>query len=138
MPYEITWAILVLVAFLSVGGSLLLFRHLRKKQVFEQKYRLRKLLHDERMSALEKNIPLIEIPSLEEEIFALTEEAVPEQDRRRKLWRSSGVILVSVSAGISTSFYLSGEQNLQEIWMLGLIGLALGVGCLIVAFNNRI
>jgi hypothetical protein len=137
MPYEILWAFLVLVTVLSIGGGLFCFRHLRKKQVFEQKYRLRQLLHDERMAAIEKDVPLIEIPSLEEEIFALTEEAIPEQVRRRKLWQTSGVLLTSVSAGISASFYLSGEENLQEIWMLGLIGLAAGIGCLVIAFNNR-
>lgn len=137
MPYEIIWAVVVLATILPVGGGLFYFRHLRKKQVFEQKYRLRKLLHDERMTALEKGVPLIEIPSLEEEIFALTEEAVPEQVRRQKMWRTSGILLTSVSAGISTSFYLSGEQNLQDIWMLGLIGLAVGIGCLVIAFNDR-
>ena len=110
MPYEILWALMLLVFAATLTSMIFFIGHARKKQLFEQKYRLRQLLHEERMRALEKDIPLVEIPSLEEEIFALTEEAVPEQIRRQKRWRTIGILTLAVSIGVSASFYLSGEE----------------------------
>lgn len=103
--------------------------HLRNKRRLEKL----SMIHDERMKAMEKGIPLPEFP-----------EFTDEESRRRmgralvghiegKPWNPRwplgvGALLIMGGIGTSVAMKLSGWDFHNELWPFGLIGVFLGVG----------
>jgi len=86
-----------------------------------------KMLHEERMKALEKGIPLAEFPELYNPSEGwLTRQFSSEVNPRWPL--GVGTLLISTGLGLCLSFYLSGDEYLREIWSFGLIGVFVGFG----------
>ena len=124
MPYEIWWALVILVWILGSIG----FAVLRAYLVGRQRLRLRELVHAERMAALERGVAPIELPDLATEIAALE----PSSGRTfRRPVRAGGILLVTAGLGVCSAFFLSNESNLTDTWSLGLIGVLLGIGLLL-------
>lgn len=109
--------------------------HMKMKK---RQHRL-ELIHQERMLAMEKGIPLPELPELPDE---------NKKNGLRNLWQTQttnprwplgvGAICVSLGAGISTALYLSGDSYHQQVWPFGLISVFLGFGLFLhYAFTRK-
>ncbi len=139
MPYEIQWTLVIMVWFLVWAVFTFVKSQLREKVRFKRKFQLRELLHKERLAALEKDIPLVEIPTLDDELFAIDEDhALPlSPEQRRQRWFRFGILFISGGLGTALGFYFSKENNLSDVWSIGLIGVSLGCGCLIISHFDR-
>jgi len=86
------------------------------------------LLHAERMAAMQKGIPLPELPD-------------EDYQRRRSLARhaqvnprwplGAGAVLAMLGVGICLALLLSGDGYHNQIWPFGLIGVFLGGGLIL-------
>jgi len=125
MPYEIWWALVVLVGTFGWLGLALLRTRSRERH----RLRLREMVHAERLAALERGVPPIEWPDPAIEIAALEADAEPSaRARPLVLW---GIVLTAGGAGVSLAFLLAGEDHLNELWPLGLVGVLVGIGLLL-------
>ncbi len=111
------------------AAVLLIAWHLRSKRQLEKL----KIIHEERMKAMEKGIPLPEFPELrEDESSAIIGKALASNMQAR-LWNPRwplgvGVLLIMGGLGTSVAMMLSGWEFHNELWAFGLIGVFLGVG----------
>lgn len=103
--------------------------HLRSKRQLQKL----NMIHEERMKAMEKGIPLPEFPELrEDESSAIIGKALASNMQAR-LWNPRwplgvGVLLIMGGLGTSVAMMLSGWEFHNELWPFGLIGVFLGVG----------
>jgi len=87
------------------------------------------LIHDERMAAMEKGIPLPELPDYGD----LARES-PIADALASLrlnprWPLGvGALSIMLGSGTAVALRLSGDEYHNQIWSFGLIGIFLGVG----------
>ena len=117
------WVILLLCAWFVRSG--------RRQQRLE-------LAHKERMMAMEKGIPLPELPDYEDPARRpLVAEAVG-QIRLNPRW-PLGVGALSIMLGIGTSLalWLSQEDYHNRVWSFGLIGVFLGFGLMLHYWLTR-
>lgn len=114
LPYEILWALTILVWVAVLGAMRIVAVTLRRRH----RVRFRELLHRERLAAIEKGIPLPEIP--------LEENQPPDVPWRTRALQT-GIILLALGLGICASFYFSPNDDLRQAWSLGLIAAALGL-----------
>jgi hypothetical protein len=111
MAWVLSWAVILLVIW-----------HLRAKR----RQKRQEWIHQERMMALEKGIPLPELPSLEEnggrKMFSFDRPVNPR-------W-PLGVSAILISGGIGTALamFLSGNSEYKQVWSFGLIPVFLGIG----------
>ena len=114
---------------LGVAAVLLIAWHLRGKRQLEKL----KIIHEERMRAMEKGIPLPEFPELREDTsgsiigkaFASNSQARPWNPR----WPLGvGALLIMGGLGTSVAMMLSGWAWHNDMWPFGLIGVFVGVG----------
>ena len=87
------------------------------------------LIHKERMAAMEKGIPLPELPDygdLARE--SLLADAVASLRLNPRWPLGVGVLCIMLGSGISVALRLSGDEYHNQIWSFGLIGIFLGVG----------
>lgn len=103
--------------------------HLRSKRRLEKL----KIIHEERMKAMEKGIPLPEFPELaEDETRAVIGRALATNIEARP-WNprwplGAGALLVMAGIGTSVVLRLSEWEFHNELWAFGLIGVFLGIG----------
>jgi hypothetical protein len=110
------WVILLLVAW-----------HLRSSR------RERKLEreHKERMMAMEKGIPLPELPADDEPRRPLAAELVGSIRINPRWPLGLGALAVMLGAGISTALALSQEAEHYRVWSFGLIPVFFGLGLML-------
>lgn len=103
--------------------------------MFYLKYRKRReereMVHRERMLALEKGIPLPEIPSLEENGRSMPR--VPS-NFLRKLMLGAGILLFCTGIGMIVAFRTldnPADPEMHALWPIGFIPMLIGMGCLI-------
>jgi len=94
--------------------------HLRGKR---RDWRLQ-LIHKERLAAMDKGIPLPELPGYE------------DPPRPRRAWHpkwplAAGIILIFGGAGSMVALMLSGEDYHRRVWSMGLIPVFVGVGLIL-------
>lgn len=111
------------------AAVLLIAWHLRNKRRLEKL----NIIHQERMKAMEKGIPLPEFPELEEseskiiigKALASNIEATPWNPK----WPLGvGALLIMAGLGTSVAMMLSRWEFHNELWPFGLIGVFVGVG----------
>lgn len=125
------WALVALVWIF--GWATIWF--LRKRAIESRALKLRELLHRERMAAIDKGVPLPEIPSDEE---AIPEWMRPEAERLRAAWLQRialvlGLLALFTGIGMCGGFYWSPDRGFHLMWTLGLIPAMAGVGLLLYA-----
>ena len=112
--------------------------HLRAKS----KQQRLEMIHHERMVAMEKGIPLPELPEFPE---------VQTHRRKEREWGpvnprwplGVGMIFILVGLGVSLAYYLAGDAELARsvqvarVWPFGLIGVFAGVGFIFHYFITR-
>ena len=111
----------------GVAAVLLIAWHLRGKRRLEKL----KVIHEERMKAMEKGIPLPEFPELREDDSTLSKalasniEAKPWNPR----WPLGvGALLIMGGLGTSVAMLASKWELHNDLWAFGLIGVFLGFG----------
>lgn len=84
------------------------------------------LIHKERLTAMEKGIPMPELPDYEP---ARMKPGITDRITLNPRWPLGlGAISVMLGIGASLAMYLSGDSYHNQIWPFGLIGVFLGVG----------
>ena len=109
--------------------------YLRRRNVEANALRLRDLVHRERPAAIEKGVPLPEIPT-EEEADPLWLR--PEAERMRAVWlrRTAlilGLLFLFGGLGMCAGFYWAPDRGFHGMWTLGFIPAMSGVGLLLYA-----
>ena len=103
--------------------------HLRSQRQLEKL----KIVHEERMKAMEKGIPLPEFPELkEDDSRTLIGKALASNIQARP-WNPRwplgvGALLITGGVGTMVAMMLSGWEFHNDLWPFGLIGVFLGVG----------
>lgn len=107
-----------------VFGWVVLFVVLKILSDMKKRHRI-DLLHAERMAAMEKGIPVHELPEYEEESRMPLLSRVSLNPR----WPLGvGAIFVLMGIGLSLALWLSGDSYHNQVWPFGLLGVFLGVG----------
>jgi len=125
MPYELWWSFGILAWVAVFLAARLVRLHIRAKE----RVSVREMLHKERVLAIERGVPLPEIP---------VEEELADPLHARRMMVRGAIILAGVGAGATLAFYIAPSSELHEIWPLGLIPLSLGVACAVGAWTTRI
>ncbi|HSR50812.1 MAG TPA: DUF6249 domain-containing protein [Acidobacteriota bacterium] len=92
-----------------------------------QKHRNKRLeiIHQERMKAMEKEIPLPEFPELD----SGRSHGWTRRHELNPRWPLGfAALLVSTGAGACLALYLSGDPYHNQVWPLGLIAVFAGIG----------
>jgi len=96
------------------------------------------LIHKERIVAMEKGIPLPELPDYAESSKEpLLANAVASLRLNPRWPLGVGAICVMVGAGTAWALSLSGDEYHRQIWSFGLIGVFFGVGLFLHYFLTR-
>jgi hypothetical protein len=127
MRDEYFWAVIVLIWVFGWAVIWLLRRRAQEALTLKR----REMLHRERLAAIEKGVPLPELP--EEE---MPEWLSVEADRVRALWLrrislALGLVAITTGIGICLGFYGSPDRGFHGMWTLGLIPMLGGVGFLL-------
>jgi hypothetical protein len=121
--YKLLWVFGWAVVFLTVWYV----RGARRQRRLE-------LLHAERMAAIEKGIPMPELP---EDDYHRRRSIVHQAPVNPKWPLGAGAILTMLGVGICLALRLSGDQYHNQIWPFGLIGVFLGGGLILHYFLTR-
>lgn len=128
MRDEFFWAVIVLI---WVFGWAVIWLQ-RRKAHEALTLKRREMLHRERLAAIEKGVPLPELPSEEE----VPEWLSVETDRVRARWLlrislALGLVAITTGFGLCLGFYWSPDRGFHGMWTLGLIPILGGVGFLL-------
>lgn len=97
------------------------------------------LIHKERMIAMEKGIPLPELPDYDtphkKSVWAESFRTYATSNPRTPL--GFGAICIMLGIGTSLALFLSGEDYHQRIWSFGLIGIFFGLGLFLHYFLTK-
>jgi hypothetical protein len=140
MSYEHIWALLGLLLILGWAGLVILARHVRERG----RLKVRNMIHQERMRAMEKGVPLGEFPdhlSTEnwgDDVWVPHKKNI-EWDRKMAL----GLGLVMTLGGAGMAFWLfrfldrTVSGDFREIAPAGLILMLMGIGLLLYRYLSR-
>jgi hypothetical protein len=128
------FAVILLV--LGLAALALWSRHLREAKQMQ----IRKIMHDERMVAMEKGIPFQELDhdGMARELTSLSEGSrMPESEMKKNLiWirlaaLCFGLLFLFGGIGVTAGFPLVGDAEARGMWPLGLIPALIGIGLLL-------
>lgn len=105
---------------------------LRKRAIESQRLERRRMLHAERLAAIDKGVDLPEL-ALDDEVPAWL---APEVEQARARWLSRlalllGLLATTTGVGVCLGFYWSPDSGFHELWTVGLIPLLGGFGLLL-------
>jgi len=128
---------------LGLIGASMLRRHLREAK----QLRLRQIIHEERLKAMEHNAPLPEVDdaTLIGQFFENTNHAARNEGRGMALailWVRIVALCIGLASffgGIATSagMYLVKDPGISNYWAMGLIPTLIGLGLLIFYLMSR-
>ncbi len=134
MYYEHLWVLLALLFIFGWAGFVILTKHLRNKN----RLRTRDMIHKERMLAMEKGVPLGELPDhLSQAENGEDESYVPSinGDWDRRIALGLGLVFLFGGIGIAIGFLLIPEsldtEGLRGLASMGFIPALIGVGLLL-------
>ena len=114
----------------GVAAVLLIAWHMRNKRRLEKL----QIIHEERMKAMEKGIPLPEFPELEETESNIIIGNALASNIESKPWNPRwplgvGALLIMGGAGTAVAMRLSEDHGFHnELWPFGLVAVFVGVG----------
>jgi len=130
----IVWAVFGMTWVFACAAVLIIVWHLRSKRRLEKMT----LVHQERMKAIEKGVPLPEFPDLNEEAKMEQFNKVFTPPKLNPRWPLGvGALIAMGGAGYMVAMLLSSHPDAAMIWSLGLIGVFLGVGLFLYYFLTR-
>jgi len=113
------------VGMLWIFGWLIFFLALKAMTDRNRRHKL-DLIHKERLAAMEKGVPLPELPDYDDPRRGLADGDFRDINPRWPL--GAGAVSILLGAGISVALNLSGDTYHNAVWPFGLIGIFLGVG----------
>jgi hypothetical protein len=116
------WAVVILIAWFVKGA--------RKQRRLE-------LIHAERMAAIEKGLPLPELPDYENHAHRSLRADHHRQWAESRWSLGAGAVFLMLGVGICLALRLSGDEYHNQIWSFGLIGVFLGVGLILHHFLTQ-
>ena len=108
------------------GGFFWLFMYLKNRA----NQRRLEMIHQERMVAMEKGIPLPELPDL-------NPRSPKDPGRKKNAPLAAGIVFASLGAGGMAALLLSPDAEMRTYWTLPLPLLFLGVGLLLYYHLTR-
>jgi hypothetical protein len=93
-----------------------------------RRQRRMELVHEERMAAMQKGIPLPELPEYAEERRSLLADALTSLRLNPRWPLGVGALSILLGVGTSLALRLSGDDYHRQIWSFGLIGVFFGLG----------
>jgi len=103
---------------------LLVAWHLRRKRQLETL----NIIHAERMKAMEKGIPLPELPDLEDSARTHGRSGMSTRDWNPRWPLGAGVLLIMGGIGTAVAMMMSGWEFHHDLWPFALIPVFMGVG----------
>ena len=121
--------ILLLFVVACIVGIGLFRRYLAEKTLI----RRREIMHQERMTAMEKGIPL---DQLDQEALSLEPSIQPPSRKSALVWvrltaLCIGLVLLAAGIGVCVAFALIPEPEANDMWPLGFIPGLAGLGLLL-------
>ena len=99
---------------------------------------LTRMIHEERLKAMEKDLPIAELPELNlEEAETSLSKAWREQRVNPRWPLGVGALLIMIGTGVAVALMMSGDSYHNEIYPFGLIGVFAGVGFILHYFLTR-
>lgn len=118
--------LLVLVIFGCIGYGML------KRYLLDQaQVRRREMVHKERMTAMEKGLPIENLEFVDEPVTTSSRSQEKVLVWVRLVSLCTGLVCVLGGVGISVAFYYSSISDLREAWTVGTIPVLAGVGLLL-------
>lgn len=135
MRVEFFWAVVVS---LWIFGWVTVWL-IRRRDEESRAMKLRELVHKERMTALDKGVPLPEIPVEDEPVPPWLR---PETDRLRAIWLGRvalalGLLSFLGGLGMCAAFYWAPDRGFRDMWTLGFIPAMAGLGFLLYFVLTR-
>lgn len=95
-----------------------------------QRYRIRlEVIQRERLVAMEKGLPMPELPDYDQADARSFADALALVDRVNPRWPlGAGAVLVLGGIGTTLALFLSGEPYHNRVWSMGLIPVFVGFG----------
>ncbi len=95
-----------------------------------QRYRIRlEVIQKERLVAMEKGLPMPELPDYDQADARRFAETLALADRVNPRWPlGAGAVLVLGGIGTTLALFLSGESYHNRVWSMGLIPVFVGLG----------
>jgi len=108
-----------------IGAFILVLRHQNL-----QRYRIRlETIQKERLVAMEKGLPMPELPDYDGSDARRYAETLALVDRVSPRWAlGAGAVLVLGGAGLALALFLSAEPYHNRFWSMGLIPVFVGLG----------
>lgn len=111
----------------------------RRRAVEARALKMREMLHRERVAAIEKGVPLPELPVESEAVSTWLD---PEAERLRSMWLKRvslvmGFVFLFTGLGICAAFFWAPDQGFHGMWTIGMIPAMAGVGFLLYAAVAR-
>ena len=116
------WAIFGMAWVFGCVAILIVIWHLRSKRRMEKEA----MIHQERIKAMDKGIPLPEFPDLNEEAKMDPYNRIATVNPKWPL--GVGALCIFGGLGFMVAMLLSGDNELWKLWSMGLIGVFFGVG----------
>lgn len=103
-----------------------------------QKQKKLELIHKERIVAMEKEIPLPELPDYElPQKKSLFDSMRDYSVSNPRAFLGLGSIFIMLGIGVSLAMLLSGDKYHNQVWSFGLIGIFLGLGLFLHYFFTK-
>jgi len=130
----IFWALLGMTWVFACAVVLIIIWHLKSKRRLEKMT----LVHQERMKAIEKGVPLPEFPELSEEAKMQQFDKIFTPPKLNPRWPLGlGAVVIMSGLGYTVAMLLSSDPEASKIWSMGLIGIFLGFGLILYYFLTR-
>ncbi len=128
------WAVFGMTWIFACAVVLIVIWHLRNKRRLETE----RLIHEERMKAMEKGVPLPEFPQLSEEARMQQFDRIFTPPTINPRWPLGiGVLCIFGGMGFTVAMMLSMDSDMNMLWPMGLIGVFFGVGLFLYYYLTR-
>ena len=128
------WAVFGMTWVFACAAVLIVVWHLRSKRRLEKMT----LVHQERMKAIEKGVPLPEFPELSEEAKMQQFDRIFTPPKLNPRWPIGvGALVVMGGLGYLVAAKLSNDPDLAKTWSMGLIPMFIGFGLVLYYFLTR-
>ncbi len=128
------WAVFGMAWVFACAAVLIVIWNLRSKRRMEKMA----LIHEERMKAIDKGVPLPELPELSEEARMQQFDRSFTHARLNPNWPLGvGLVVMMGGVGFLVAMMISGDRELAKLWSIGLIPIFIGFGLMLYYFLTR-
>jgi len=128
------WAVIGMTWVFACAAVLIIIWYLRSKRRLEKL----SLIHEERMKAIEKGVPLPEFPELNEEAKMQQFDQIFTPPKLNPRWPIGvGALVAMGGLGYLVAALLSNDSDMASTWSVGLIPIFVGFGLVLYYYLTR-